>query len=75
MIMEKGYVYYMTQRPPSPGAMPRKGLVDMKDFGTKILVPILNIEAWGKIIYDRPLTDDEIWNYELTRGGVIEYEL
>lgn len=66
--MSKRYVYYMLMRPPMPGAMPKDGLEDMNDFGDKMYVREINREAWGKLIYKRRLSDEEVWNWELMRG-------
>ena len=66
-----GYVYYLPFRPPMPGAMPRSGLVSMEDFGDKRETPI-GIDAWGKVIYNRKLTDDEVYDYELNYGGMTD---
>lgn len=59
------YDYYMLSRPPMPGAMPREGLIAIEDFGDKQVVPELKRAAWGKLTYDRMLTEDELERYEL----------
>ena len=47
------YKYYTTQRPPTPGAIP-KGAVNVNDFGCKKKVEG-NIEAYGWVEYnDKP---------------------
>ena len=66
--MSKRYVYYMLMRPPMPGAMPNNGLADFKDFGDKIYIREIDREAWGKLVYMRQLSDEEVWNYELMPG-------
>lgn len=66
--MSKRYVYYMMMRPPMPGAMPIDGLVDLKDFGDKAYVREIDREAWGKLIYMRKLSDQEVYNWELAPG-------
>lgn len=58
------YAYYTIMRPPMPGAIPQ-GSVEVKDFGDRIFVPEIERAAWGIAVYDRPLTEDEIWEYEL----------
>jgi hypothetical protein len=51
--------YYLTQRPPGPGAIPKNAVnvvaYDDKSNGT-----------WGYVEYDNPLTEQEKNNYELT---------
>lgn len=54
--------YALLMRPPAPGAMPREGLVEMKDIEGH--APSGH-HAWGWIEYDRFLTDQEIRDYEL----------
>lgn len=66
--MSKRYVYYMLMRPPTPGAMPIDGLADLNDFGERMYVREIDREAWGKLIYMRKLSDEEIWNWELAPG-------
>lgn len=60
------YTYYLTQRPPQIGAMPRKGLLEIEDFDYRQYAPKICMDAWGKVIYDRELTPKEIYDYELT---------
>jgi len=59
------YSYYMTQRPPQIGAMPRKGLVEIDEFDGKPFIEEIGWDAWAKITYDRELTPDEVSDYEL----------
>jgi hypothetical protein len=58
------FAYYMTQRPPMPGAQPRNDLVEIEELDpTK---PIEGVgRAYAKLIYSRPLTDAEISDFEL----------
>lgn len=67
------YVYYLLHRPPAPGTHPIDGLADMKDFGERMYVREIDREAWGKLIYTRKLSDQEVENWELAPGK--EYEL
>ena len=70
--MSKRYVYYMLMRPPMPGAMPIDGLADLKDFGDKAYVREIDREAWGKLIYTRKLSDQEVYNWELAPGKELD---
>ena len=56
------YSYGTLMRPPGPGAVPRKGLLQTicKHFNA----PSGHF-CWGLAEYDRPLTDEEIIGYEL----------
>ena len=64
---ETRYVYYTIMRPPMPGGVP-KGAIEYKDFGERTYVSDIERTAWGYVVYDRPLTEDEIWEYELQRA-------
>ena len=60
--------YYLTQRGPGPGALPRSSenlITDVEDFGTRIYVEKINCRAWGYVQYEKPLTKKEISDYEL----------
>lgn len=59
------HTYYMTQRPPSLGCQPMEGLREMKAYWERTRITD-RIMAWGKLIYNRQLTDKEIEDYELT---------
>ena len=59
------YRYYLTQRPPAPGAIPR-GSKNTVSFDTKQEVD--GLEAWGYVEYDKPLTDEQISDYELSEN-------
>ena len=59
--MEKTYTYYCRLRPPAPGCQPRKGLLKI-DFNEVI---IQGREYWGSVTYNRQLTENELYNYDL----------
>lgn len=59
------YSYYMTQRPPCPGAQPRNGLVNVHELDPDSDTPGIG-RAYAMLEYDRELTEDEVRNYELT---------
>lgn len=59
------HAYYMTQRPFSPGAQPKQGLVDAESYDEKTFVDEIDCKAWSRIVYDRELTEQEISQYEL----------
>lgn len=56
--------YYLTERPPMPGTIPR-GCINIMDFGRKKYVQEIDREAWGWVEYEWKLTQEEISNYEL----------
>lgn len=60
------YAYYMTQRPPMPGAQP-KGMVRFEEYDQRSEMPDGTM-AWATIWYDRELTEKEISEYDLKKG-------
>ena len=62
------YSYFMTQRPPMPGAMPRDGLVDIEEYDSREYRYEIMREAWAKLVYSRELTRQEMSDYELVPG-------
>ena len=65
MMERVGWWYYLTQRPPAPGAQPKRGLIKCFDYNNRLYVEAIGRNAWGSAVYDRPLTDEEIDDYEL----------
>ena len=59
----KVYRYYCQYRPPMPGAIPRDGLVNIASFDYK--QSYNGVGCWGWAEYNRPLTENEIGDYEL----------
>lgn len=54
--------YGMLMRPPGPGAVPKKGLLDM---GFDEGYAPSGHHVWGWAEYDRKLSDEELSDYEL----------
>lgn len=59
------YCYFMTQRPPMPGAMPKEGLYEIEDYDAKKFVPEVGCTAYAKLYYGRELSKEEVKQYEL----------
>lgn len=59
------YRYLLLQRPPMPGSLPHGGLDRVETFYDKQYVCGSGHHAWGYAEYNRPLTDQEISDYEL----------
>lgn len=57
--------YYLTQRPPAPGAQPGNGLIRTYEYEHRIYIPAIGREAYGSAVYGRQLTEQEVDNYEL----------
>ena len=62
------YEYLCHQRPPMPGAVPKAGLIETRnppDGVDEVVVDGVSYICWGYVVYDRPLTDKEMSDYEL----------
>lgn len=59
------YRYYCLHRPPDLGAVPRDGLCYTESFRAKKCIFSLKLLAWGYAVYNRPLSAEEIEEYEL----------
>ena len=70
----KVYRYYCRFRPPMPGSIPRQGLIRAYEYDYP--QSFNGVSAWGFAEYDRPLTAQEIKDYELADGknNPLEYE-
>jgi hypothetical protein len=67
-VLEVGaYKYYSTQRPIDIATYPKikNRPVRFENYDKREEVEQGRILAWGHLIYDAPLTDDEIYEYEL----------
>lgn len=64
------YIYYMTQRPPMPGAMPSKGLETIDEYERPRYIPEIEHTAWAMLTYSRELTEKEVKGYELTQQRI-----
>jgi len=62
--MAKIYRYYCLYRPPGLNAVPRN-FIGAIGFEQRRYCPEVDRQAWGYVEYDRPLTPQEIVNYEL----------
>ena len=59
------YKYFCPMRPPQPGAVPKEGLQYVEFFKGRKYVFQIKEMAWGYVVYNRPLTAEEIADYEL----------
>ena len=62
--MTTAYLYRMMQRPPDPGAIPRKGLLLVTG---RIGGVDDDCGHWGYAVYDRKLTKEETEHYDMER--------
>jgi len=64
--------YYLTQRPPMPGAFPNRPdnrAVSIEDYDGRKPVSGLSKPAWGAVTYEKPLSNRHIREYELAEAG------
>ncbi len=61
--MEKWYSYLTLRRPPMPGGIPHDGLLEQQGFDQR--KNLFGMWCWGIVIYNHPLTENEISEYEL----------
>lgn len=59
----KKFTYYCRLRPPTPGAIPKDGIVEVVD--KKIVKN--NMKYWGYVTYNRELTKKELYQYDLEK--------
>lgn len=66
------YRYYLTERPLQLGAFPQPAdnkPASVCPFKRKIKHDMMGKEVFGFVEYDKPLTPDQIYQYELTACG------
>ena len=71
-LQESGlYRYYSTQRPIAPGSFPKdqNAPVNMVNFDTRSPVEGGQVQAWGYLEYQKPLTEKQAADYELRPAG------
>ena len=64
-MSKRTYVYWMTQRPPMPGAMPAYGLTNVHEYEEQRYEPTVSCMVWAKLTYNRELKPEEVSDYEL----------
>lgn len=69
------YRYYSTQRPVGPGTFPRpegNKVVKLHNFDSKTYCQEIGREAWGYVVYKKPVPDEMLRSYEM-RAGKSQY--
>ena len=61
------YKYFSVARPIDIGTCPTSGIMDSINYGERTEVKN-GLMAWGEIYYNRPLTAQEMREYELVRA-------
>lgn len=62
------YRYYCPMRPPMLGAIPKSGLVSVHCFDMREFTEAAGREVWGWAEYNRELSENDVYNYELIKG-------
>lgn len=68
--------YFSTQRPLTPGSLPKPDgnkIEQVVNFPAKTYVCEIWKQAYGYIDYEKPLTEKEETDFELTKGGAFHY--
>lgn len=66
------YRYYSTQRPVDIGTFPNSPdnrPIEIFNYDKRILVENETLRAWGELIYEKPLTEKQMADYELQPAG------
>lgn len=58
------YKYFSVLRPVSIGTFPKEGFVDFVNYDNRRYVPEIDHNAWGCLLYDRELSEEEMHNYD-----------
>ena len=67
------YGYLCLMRPPMPGAVPRDGLIQCEDKEGRSMES--GHHYWGRVVYNRELTEDEVRHYELEPAALAVLDL
>lgn len=63
------YRYYLTLRPPAPGAIPSApvggNIIEVVSFDEKTFVESIGREAWGYVEYDKPIDAKVLDQYDM----------
>lgn len=62
-VMKK--MYYSTQRPIGPGTYPKDGIIEIVNYDSRKYIEEIGKPAWGHLIYDNSLSEQELQDYEL----------
>ena len=58
------YKYFSVLRPVSIGTFPKEGFVDFVNYDNRRYVPEIDHNAWGYLLYDRELSEEEMHDYD-----------
>ena len=65
------YRYWLTLRPAMPGTVPTKNLEYIENFDSRAYSKEAGRAVWGYVEYSEPLTDKQVAEYELVKGGEV----
>lgn len=65
------YRYWLTLRPAMPGTIPTKNLDRIENYDYRRFDKDAGREVWGYVEYKTPLSDKEVFDYDLMEGGTV----
>jgi hypothetical protein len=60
--------YWLTLRPAMPGTVPTKNLEHIENYDRRVFDESAGREVWGYVEYSEPLTEDQMFDYDLVKG-------
>lgn len=69
----KLHKYYSVLRPVMPGAYPNHDVVQIINFDDRTYCEKIEQNAWGYILFQVPLTEKEVEDYELVSAEMKKY--
>lgn len=69
----KLHKYYSVLRPVMPGAYPNHDVVQIINFDDRTYCEEIEQNAWGYILFQVPLTEKEVEDYELVSAEMKKY--
>lgn len=63
--------YYSIRRPIGPGTCPQPAgnrILEITNFDRREFVQEIGRPAWGYLVYECPLEENDVYNYDLMKG-------
>lgn len=65
------YRYFIIDRPPMPGGIPKENVVRCGTFKEPVRSSLRG-NVWGYVDYSEPLTEEQVYDHELSYVGEFE---
>lgn len=69
------YKYYSVLRPVSIGTYPKEGMTKFENFDKRTYIDAIKHEAWGFLIYNRELSEQEARSFDLVRSAALPRQI